>query len=70
VAVGLSGGFIEPLEASALGVIEQAATLISRQLPVNRETMTVVAKRFNEKMAYPLERVHRVSQAALCPEPA
>jgi flavin-dependent dehydrogenase len=57
VAVGLSGGFIEPLEASALALIEQAATLISRQLPVNRETMTVVAKRFNEKMAYHWERV-------------
>jgi tryptophan halogenase len=57
VAVGLSGGFIEPLEASALALIEQAATLISRQLPVNRDTMTVVAKRFNEKMVYHWERV-------------
>ena len=57
VAVGLSGGFIEPLEASALALIEQAANLISRQLPVNRATMTVVAKRFNEKMAYHWERV-------------
>jgi hypothetical protein len=57
VAVGLSGGFIEPLEASALALIEQAATIISRQLPVNRETMTVVARRFNEKMAYHWERV-------------
>ena len=57
VAVGLSGGFIEPLEASALALIEQAATLISRQLPVNREVMTVVARRFNAKMAYHWERV-------------
>ncbi len=57
VAVGLSGGFIEPLEASALALIEQAATIISRQLPVNRDTMTVVAKRFNEKMAYHWQRV-------------
>ena len=57
VAVGLSGGFIEPLEASALALIEQSAALISRQLPVNRETMTVVARRFNEKMAYNWERV-------------
>lgn len=57
VAVGLSGGFIEPLEASALALIEQAAGIISRQLPVNRATMTVVAKRFNEKMAYHWARV-------------
>ena len=57
VAVGLSGGFIEPLEASALALIEQSATIISRQLPVNRETMAVVARRFNEKMTYHWERV-------------
>jgi len=57
VAVGLSGGFIEPLEASALALIEQSAQIISRQLPVNRETMAVVARRFNEKMAYHWERV-------------
>ena len=57
VAVGLSGGFIEPLEASALALIEQAATIISRQLPVNRETMAVVARRFNEKMTYHWQRV-------------
>jgi tryptophan 7-halogenase len=57
VAVGLSGGFIEPLEASALALIEQSANLISRQLPVNRAMMEVVARRFNEKMAYHWQRV-------------
>jgi flavin-dependent dehydrogenase len=57
VAVGLSGGFIEPLEASALALIEQAAAIIGRQLPLDRETMTVVARRFNEKMGYHWGRV-------------
>ena len=57
VAVGLSGGFIEPLEASALALIEQAASIISEQLPINREIMTVVAKRFNARMLYHWERV-------------
>ena len=57
VAVGLSGGFIEPLEASALALIEQSATMISEQLPVNREIMDVVAKRFNARMLYNWERV-------------
>ena len=57
VAVGLSGGFIEPLEASALALIEQSAAIISGQLPVNRETMTAVARRFNEKMSYHWGRV-------------
>ncbi|MFZ8964795.1 MAG: tryptophan halogenase family protein [Steroidobacteraceae bacterium] len=57
VAVGLSGGFIEPLEASALALIEQAASFISGQLPANRETMTVVARRFNDKMTYHWSRI-------------
>ncbi len=57
VAVGLSGGFIEPLEASALALIEQAASIISEQFPANREIMSVVAKRFNERMLYHWERV-------------
>jgi glycine/D-amino acid oxidase-like deaminating enzyme len=57
VAVGLSGGFMEPLEASALALIEQAAQLISRDLPASRDIMAVVAKRFNEKMHYHWQRV-------------
>lgn len=57
VAVGLSGGFIEPLEASALALIEQAASIISRQLPATREIMDVVARRFNDKMHYDWQRV-------------
>lgn len=52
VAVGLSAGFVEPLEASALALIEQSANAISQQLPANREIMSVVARRFNEKMTY------------------
>lgn len=52
VAVGLSGGFIEPLEASALALIEQGASIISEQLPASREIMTVVARRFNRRMHY------------------
>ena len=57
VAVGLSAGFIEPLEASALALVEQAADLIARQLPQDRQIMDVVAKRFNAKMRYHWERI-------------
>ena len=57
VAVGLSGGFIEPLEASALALIEQGALILSQQLPANRDVMRVVARRFNAKMHYHWERV-------------
>ncbi|ASP48845.1 tryptophan halogenase family protein [Cognaticolwellia beringensis] len=57
VAVGLSAGFLEPLEASALVMIELAATAISEQLPANRATMDIVAKRFNERFSYNWDRI-------------
>lgn len=57
VAVGLSAGFVEPLEASALALIEQAASMIGQQLPATRELMDVVARRFNTRMAYHWERI-------------
>jgi flavin-dependent dehydrogenase len=49
VAVGMSAGFIEPLEASALAMIEQAALMISEQLPATKQTMKITAKRYNDK---------------------
>lgn len=57
VAVGLSAGFVEPLEASALALVEQAATLISQELPATREIMCAVARRFNDKMNYHWARI-------------
>ncbi len=52
VAVGLSAGFLEPLEASALVLVESAAAIISDELPSNRKMMDIVAKRFNKRMHY------------------
>ncbi|MEH6551508.1 MAG: tryptophan halogenase family protein [Pseudomonadales bacterium] len=52
VAVGMASGFIEPLEASALVLVEQSAKMISEQLPATREVMEVVSKRFNDKFLY------------------
>lgn len=50
VAVGLSAGFLEPLEASALMLIETSANFIAEQLPANGDVMPLVAKRFNTMM--------------------
>jgi 2-polyprenyl-6-methoxyphenol hydroxylase-like FAD-dependent oxidoreductase len=52
VAVGMAAGFLEPLEASALVLVELSAQMISEQLPATRETMTTVARRFNDKFLY------------------
>lgn len=50
VAVGLAAGFLEPLEASALMLIEASANYIADQLPPNKELMPITAKRFNAIM--------------------
>lgn len=57
VAVGMAAGFIEPLEASALVLVELSASMIAEQLPANRAMMDIVAKRFNEKFLYRWARI-------------
>jgi tryptophan halogenase len=57
IAVGLSSGFLEPLEASAIVMIELSAKLIAEQMPDCREVMDVVAKRFNATTAYRWGRI-------------
>ncbi len=52
VAVGMSAGFLEPLEASALVLIEISAAMISEQLPATRSVMDIVANRFNERLQH------------------
>ena len=57
VAVGLAGGFLEPLESSALVLIELSAEMISAMMPATRETMDIVARRFNETTHYRWDRI-------------
>ncbi len=57
VAIGMSAGFIEPLEASALVLVELSAAMIAEQLPANRSIMDIVAKRFNDKFLFRWERI-------------
>lgn len=57
VAIGLSAGFIEPLEASALALVEMGATMVADELPASRAAMDIVAARYNETFSYRWERV-------------
>ncbi len=57
VAIGLSAGFIEPLEASALALVELSAALVSEEMPATRALMDIAAKRFNDAFSYRWERV-------------
>lgn len=57
VAIGLSAGFIEPLEASAIALVELSAAMLSDQMPATRSDMDLVARRFNDSFGYRWGRV-------------
>jgi len=57
VAVGLASGFLEPLESSAIVLVELAAKLIAEQMPANRGVMDIVATRFNDVNHYRWGRI-------------
>jgi len=57
VAVGLAAGFLEPLEASAIVLIELSAKLIAEQMPACREVMDFLASRFNATTSYRWGRI-------------
>lgn len=57
VAIGLAAGFVEPLEASSLVMVELAAGMLADQFPADRDDMALLARRFNEAFAYRWQRV-------------
>jgi hypothetical protein len=57
VAVGMSAGFVEPLEATAIMLVEISARYIAENLPPDLDVMRITAKRFNQKMDYRWSRI-------------
>lgn len=57
VAIGLSAGFIEPLEASALALVELSAAWLADDLPATRAQMDTISARFNEAFTYRWQRI-------------
>lgn len=57
VAVGLSAGFLEPLEASALMLIETATDFIAERMPANRGVMDTLAAQFNRAFTHHWQRI-------------
>ena len=57
VAIGMASGFLEPLEASALILVELAAAKISNEMPTTRDSMDIVAKRYNTQFLYRWDRI-------------
>jgi tryptophan halogenase len=57
VAVGMSAGFVEPLEATAIMLVEISARYIAQNLPADKSLMPITAKRFNQQMDYRWQRI-------------
>ena len=49
VAIGMAAGFLEPLEATAIVLVEESAKFIARNLPCARASLPTVAAQFNRK---------------------
>lgn len=57
VAVGMAAGFVEPLEATAIMLIELSARYIAENLPADKSLMPLVERRFNQQMDYRWMRI-------------
>lgn len=57
VAIGLSAGFVEPLEATALLIVEASAKLLAEKLPSNSLEMSYAQQSFNKITRYAWDRV-------------
>ncbi|WP_430388939.1 tryptophan halogenase family protein [Dyella sp. 20L07] len=57
VAVGLAGGFVEPLESTGIALIELATYLLTHLLPGDTDDMERAARHFNEMMVARYDRI-------------
>ncbi|KQM67813.1 tryptophan halogenase [Sphingomonas sp. Leaf17] len=57
LAIGLSAGFLEPLEASAIVLIELSLEALLDNFPVTRAAMDIHAARFNTLFRYRWDRI-------------
>lgn len=57
LAVGMSAGFIEPLEASAIVMVELSLNALAENFPASREAMDIHSSRFNELFLYRWSRI-------------
>ena len=52
VAIGLSAAFVEPLEASAIFLVEAAANMLCDQFPRHRSLLPSVERKFNQSFEF------------------
>ena len=52
VAIGLSAAFVEPLEASAIFLIEASANMVAELFPRNKQLMEASSQQFNDSFRF------------------
>ena len=52
VAIGLSAAFVEPLEASAIFLVEAASNMLADQLPVQKSALPIAEEKFNQSFGF------------------
>ena len=57
VAIGLSAGFLEPLEASAIVMVELSIDALLDGFPARRDAMPLLARRFDALFRYRWDRI-------------
>lgn len=57
IAVGLAGGFVEPLESTGIALIELATYLLTHLLPGDTDDFEPAARHFNEMMVARYDRI-------------
>lgn len=57
LAIGQSAGFIEPLEASAIALVELSLKALADNFPASREAMPIHAERFNRSFTRHWSRI-------------
>ena len=57
VAIGLSAGFLEPLEASAIVLVELSAEALVEDFPNSKISLPILSQKFNDVFRYRWERI-------------
>lgn len=57
VAIGLSSGFVEPLEATAISVIEQSIKMLAERFPKSFSDLMPLAKKYNSVFRFRWEKI-------------
>jgi len=66
VAIGLSQGFVEPLEATGLLVFDATAKMLAEQFPSSKVDMPLIANQFNQRVQTSWDNVIDFVKAHYC----